>query len=120
MAGADRAFAFLSDPGRLPDYVSIMQLEDSIAVEGELDVDTDLAERDGAPAAGFVADSKSRRIDWGQPDGDYGGSIVVAEGTTNTSGITLRLHTRDDSDPAEVARVFEQTVNNIRRVLSGR
>lgn len=120
MAGADRAFAFLSDPVRLPDWVSIMRLEDSIAVEGELDVDADVAERDGAPAAGFVADSRSRHIEWGRAGDDYGGSIDVAEGTPNTSSVTLRLRTRDDADPDEVARVFEQTVANIRRVLSGR
>jgi hypothetical protein len=120
MTGADNAFDFLSDPLHIPDYVSTMRLEDSIAVEGELDVDADLAERDGAPGAGFVADRATRRIDWGIPGADYGGSITVAEGTTNTSDVTLRLRTRDDADPDEVARMFDQTVGNIRRVLSGR
>jgi hypothetical protein len=120
MSGADVAFEFLSDPVRLPEYVPTMRLEDSTAVEGELDVDADLRERDGAPDAGFVADRKTRHIEWGRPGSDYGGSIDVAQGTTNTSGVTIRLHTRDDADADEVNRVFEQAVANIRRLLLGR
>ncbi len=120
LAGADAAFAVLSDPVRLPDYVSTMRLEDSTAVEGELDVDADLLERDGAPDAGFVADRATRRIDWGRPGSDYGGSIAIKPGTTSTSSITIRLRTREDAAVAEVTRVFEQTVSNIRRLLSGR
>lgn len=117
MAGADAAFDFLSDPVRLPEYVPTMQLVDSIAVEGELDVDADLAERDGAPDAGFVADRKARHIEWGRPGNDYGGSIDVAVGTTSTSAVTLRLHTRPDADVDEVTRIFGQAVSNIGRVL---
>jgi hypothetical protein len=104
----------------LPEYVPTMQLVDSIAVEGELDVDADLRERDGAPDAGFVADRKTRHIEWGRPDRDYHGSIDVAEGTTNTCAITVGLHTRADADVAEITRVFDQAVANIRRLLMGR
>lgn len=118
--GADRAFDYLSDPVRLPEYVSTMRLEDSTAVEGELDVDADLKDRDGAPDAGFVADRATRQITWGRPDGTYGGSIAITRGTTNTSTVVLRLHTRDDADVAEVTRIFEQSVASIRRLLSGR
>jgi hypothetical protein len=120
MSGADVAFDFLADPVRLPEYVPTMKLEDSTAVEGELDVDADLRERDGAPDAGFLADRKTRRIEWGRPGGDYGGSIVVTEGTTNTSGVTIRLRTRDNADIEEVTRVFDKAVANIRRLLLGR
>lgn len=118
--GADRAFDFLSDPLRLPDYVSTMRLEDSIAVDGEIDVDADISERDGAPDAGFVADRTTRRISWGGAGGDYHGSITISPGTTNTAGVVLRLHTRDDLDLAAVTRIFDQTVADIRRALSGR
>lgn len=118
--GADRAFDYLADPVRLPEYVSTIRLEDSSAVDGELDVDADLVERGGAAPAGFVADRATRRIEWGRPEHGYGGSIEVARGTTNTAGVTLRLHTRDDVDTDEVSRIFDQTVANIRRVLSGR
>jgi hypothetical protein len=120
MTGADVAFGFLSDPVRLPEYVPTLRLDDSTAVEGELDVDADLRERDGAPAAGFVADRRTRHIEWGDSGGDYGGSIDVAEGTTNTSGVTIRLRTRPEADADEVSRVFDQTVSNIRRLLLGR
>ena len=120
MTGADAAFDFLSDPIRLPEYVPTLRLEDSIAVEGELDVDADLSARDGAPTAGFVADRKTRRIDWGRPEDDYGGSMEVAVTTANTARITLRLRTGGAADPAAVATVVDQAVANIRRLLSGR
>jgi hypothetical protein len=120
MVGADAAFEVLSDPTRLPDYVATMRLEDSIALEGELDLDADLEERDGAPEARFFPDRPARRLDWGLPGGDYEGSIVVTEGTRRTSGVTIRLHTPDDADLQAVQRLFDQTVLNIRRVLSGR
>ena len=118
--GADAAFDILSDPLRLPDYVATMRLEDSIAVEGELDLDAELEERDGATEAGYLADSRARRLEWGRPGADYGGSITVAEGTTRTSTVKIHLRTRDDADPVAVQRVFDETVANIRRLLSGR
>jgi len=102
--------------------VVLMDLGSAVlSAEMALDlVDADLRERDGAPDAGFVADRKTRRIEWGRPGSDYGGSIVVAAGTTNTSSVTIRLHTRDDADAEEVTRVFDQEVANIRRLLLGR
>lgn len=120
MTGADTAFDFLSDPVRLPEYVATLRLEGSTAVDGELDVDVDLTGRDGVPDSGFSADRKTRHIVWGRPGSDYGGSILVVVGTTNTSRVTLELHTRDDADAEAVTRVFEQAVADIRRVLSGR
>ncbi|HET7701810.1 MAG TPA: hypothetical protein VFK35_00305 [Candidatus Limnocylindrales bacterium] len=120
MTGADAAFEFLSDPIRLPEYVPTLRLEDSTAVEGELDVDADLTARDGAPAAGFVADRKTRRIDWGRPDDDYGGSLEVAVTSANIARVTLRLRTGAAADPATVATVVDQAVANIRRLLAGR
>ncbi len=120
MTGADAAFDFLSDPVRIPEYVPTMRLEDSTAVEGELDVDADLRERDGAPDAGFVADRKTRRIEWGRPGSDYGGSIEIATGTAMTAGVTLRLRTRDGADTVEVKRIFDQAVTNIGRLLMRR
>jgi hypothetical protein len=119
MAGADAAFDVLSDPLRLPEYVPTMRLVDSIAIEGDADPDADpeLKERDGAPEAGFVADRKTRTMSWGRPDHDYGGSISVATGTTGTSAVTVQLHTRADVDADEVARIFDQAVSNMRRIL---
>jgi hypothetical protein len=120
MTSADRAFDRLSDPARLPDYVPAIRLEESTAVEGELDLDADIAERAGAPQAGFTADRATRRIEWGAPSPAYGGSIEIVPGTASTATVTLRLHTRDEADQAEVTRIFEQSINDIRRVLSER
>lgn len=117
MAGADAAFEVLADPVRLPDYVPTLRLDDSTAVEGELDVDADLDQRDGAPGAGFSADRRTRHMAWGDPAGPYGGTLDVAEGTSNTSTVTIRLRTRDDSDPAEVERVVDRAAANIRRLV---
>ena len=118
MAGADAVFELLSDPLRLPDYVPTLQLEDSIAIEGEADPDdaAALAERDGAPEAGFVADRKTRTMTWGRPDRDYSGSIVVAESTSTSANVTVRIHTRVDVDDAAVGRVFDEALSSIRRL----
>ena len=67
-----------------------------------------------------MADRATRHIEWGRPDRGYGGSIDVGEGTANTASVTVRLHTREDADVAEVTRVFDQAIGNIRRALSGR
>ncbi len=122
MAGADTTFELLSDPGRLPEYVPTLRLEDSIAIEGEADPDDEaaLAERGGAPEAGFVADRKTRTISWGRPDHDYAGSIVVAEGTTSTANVTVRIHVRDDADSAAVSRVFDEALSKIRSLVMRR
>ncbi len=119
MAGADAAFDVLSDPVRLPEYVPTLRLEDSIAIEGEADPDVDLAERDGAPEAGFVADRGTRMITWARPERDYAGSIAISPRTTGTSDITVRLHTRADADTEAVTRVFNEAIARIRRVLTG-
>ena len=122
LAGADTAFELLSDPLRLPDYVPSLRLEDSIAIEGEADPDdaAALTERDGAAEAGFVADRRTRTMTWGRPEHDYGGSISVAEGTTSTANVTVRLHTRADADADAVVKAFDQAIASIRRVLMGR
>jgi hypothetical protein len=122
MAGADAAFDVLADPVRLPDWVPTIQLADSIAIEGNADPDaTDaIAERDGAPEAGFVADRRTRTIRWGRPEHDYHGSIEVAEGTASTSNVTVRIHTRDDADAEAVTRVFDQALAGIRRLVMTR
>ena len=120
MAAADTAFELLADPVRLPEYVPTLRLEDSIAIEGEADADADLAERDGAPEAGFVADRKTRTMTWGRPERDYHGSLSVAESTASTSNVTVRLHTGADADEAAVTKAFEESVASIRRLVMRR
>lgn len=122
MAGADRTFELLSDPARLPAYVPTLRLEDSIAIEGEADADDEaaLAERGGAHEAGFVADRTTRTISWGRPAHDYAGSIVIAESTTSTANVTVRIHVRDDADETAVTRVFDEALSKIRSLIMRR
>lgn len=119
MTGADAAFDVLSDPIRLPEYVPALRLEDSIAIEGEADPDVDIAARDGAPAAGFIADRKTRTITWARPERDYRGSITISQRTASTSDIAVTLHTGPDTDAVEVAKVFDDAISRMRRVLTG-
>jgi hypothetical protein len=122
MAGPDAAFDLLSDPVRLPEYVPTLRLEDSIAIEGEADPDdaAAIAERDGAPEAGFVADRKTRTLTWGRPDHDYSGSITIAESTASTANVTVRIHTRADADVDAVGKALDQAVSSIRRLVMSR
>lgn len=120
MAGADAAFEALSDPVRLPDYVPIIELVDSVGLDGAADLDADLEEREGAPDAAFFADRKTRRIAWGNPDAGYGGSIEIEAGTSLTSAITVRLRTRDDLDQAAAQRVFDESLAKLRQVVARR
>jgi hypothetical protein len=64
----------------------------------------------------FVPDAAARRITWGDPGGAYHGSITVAAGTTSTADVTIRLHVRDDVDPAQVEAYLEQAARGIRRL----
>ncbi len=118
--GADAAFAFLADPVHLPEYVSPMTLVESTAIDGELPAEGDDQDRDAASQVPFLADAASRRIEWGVVDGDYGGSMTVAAGTASTSQVTIQLHTRAAVDAAEIDKVLDLAVRNLRRLLSGR
>ena len=118
--GADAAFAFLSDPRRVPEYVTAVRFEEAIAVDGDPDAELDLAEVRPVGEARFLADAGARRVEWGMGDRDYGGSATVSVGTPSTSQVTLRLHVRDDADSTEIERMLDQTVRNLQRLLSGR
>jgi hypothetical protein len=59
-------------------------------------------------------------MSWGRPEHDYRGSITIAESTTSTANVTVRLHTRADADADTVTQAFDQAIASIRRVLMGR
>ncbi|MCJ7710679.1 MAG: SRPBCC family protein [Chloroflexi bacterium] len=118
--GADAAFALFADPERLPEYVPAIRLEETIAVDGDPDAETEVHGDPDARETRFIADRGARRVEWGTPGGDYHGSIEVSEGTPSTCGVTLRLHLRDDAGPAEVNVMLDQTIRNIKRVLAVR
>ncbi|MHB8891817.1 MAG: SRPBCC family protein [Candidatus Limnocylindrales bacterium] len=120
--GADTAFAFFADPGRLPEYVTTMRLEETTAVDGDPDAQPEADAKGLRPVseARFLANRAARRVEWSLPGSDYAGSITVTAGTKSTSGVTIRLHIRDDAGTAEMDTVLDQTVRNIQRLLSGR
>jgi hypothetical protein len=117
--GADAAFAYLADPSRLGEYVPTMTHVESIAIDGELGDDPDPEAGTAGHQARFVADSASRRIEWGSGDA-YRGSATVSPGTASTSQVVLRLHFGDEVDTPEVDRLLDEAMRNVRRLLSGR
>jgi hypothetical protein len=118
--GVEQAFDFFADPANLPLYVPTVRLEESVAVDGDPEAEPDPELGSAGAQARFVPDRKTHRIEWGLPGDDYGGSIEVAPGTASSSDVTIRLHTRDDVDEAEVRQMIEQMVRTVGRHLSGR
>lgn len=118
--GADAAFDYFADPSRLPEYVTTMTHVETTAVDGELQVEAEATGGRGAGEVRFLADRAARRVEWGDPDSDYAGSIVVTAGTASTSQVTIRLHIRADADQAAIERVLDQAIRNIQRRLVGR
>jgi hypothetical protein len=98
----------------------MVELVDVDAVDGELDLDEDVAGRGGAPEARFHVDRRARRVEWGHPDGTYEGSIEISSITASMTKVTVRLRTRDDADAAAVQVVFDESVQNLRRAISRR
>jgi hypothetical protein len=118
-AGADAAFARLTDPLLIPQYVPLVahvgsDAEDGAPGEGEA------VRPEGLGEVRFHPDAAARRLEWGDPGAAYSGSITIAAGTTSTSDLTIRLHTRDDIDRASVEAYLEQAARSLRRVLAGR
>ena len=97
----------------------MLRLEDSVAIEGDADA-ANLDEREGAPEAGFVADRKTRTMHWARPERDYHGSLSVAEGTTSTANVTIRLHTGEDIDGDAVTKTLDEAVSKIRSLVTRR
>ena len=118
--GAGAAFAFLADASNLPRYVTTVSLVDAVAVDGDPAAEPERPAGEQAPEARFLADAASRHIEWGGTGAGYGGSMTVEPGTSSTSQVTIRLHTRDDVDAGQTERVLDEAVRNLRRLLSGR
>jgi hypothetical protein len=114
------AFDFFADPANLPLYVPTVTLEEAIAVDGDPGAEPDAEAGSAGPQARFLPDRKAQRIEWGLADDGYGGSIEIRQGTPSSSDVTIRLHTRDDVDRAQVEQMIEQVVRTVGRHLSGR
>ncbi len=119
MAGADRVFEVLADPVQLPTFVPVLTLEDSTAIEGDVDADADLAARDGAPAAEFIADRRTRTITWRLPNHAHGGTIAVTERTANIADVAITVELGDDDDSEAIGKLLDDVVANIRRLATG-
>jgi hypothetical protein len=119
MAGADRVFKVLADPVQLPTFVPVLTLEDSTAIEGDVDADADLAARDGAPAAEFIADRRTRTITWRLPNHAHGGTIAVTERTANIADVAITVELGDDDDSEAIGKLLDDVVANIRRLATG-
>jgi|tagenome__1003787_1003787.scaffolds.fasta_scaffold20353722_2 hypothetical protein len=114
-ASADAAFAFLADPDNLAEYVGPITHVDSLAIEGDPEAADASEEGDPASEAHFLADTATRRVEWGFRD--YAGSATVEADTSSTSTITIRLHVRDDADPDAVRGTLDQAARTIQRLL---
>jgi hypothetical protein len=117
--GADAAFARLADPLLVPQYVPLVahagsEVEDGNPAEGEA------VPPQGLGTIRLLADAAARRVEWGEPDAAYRGSMTIAAGTASTCELTIRLHTRDDIDRARVEAFVEEAARNLRRVLPAR
>jgi hypothetical protein len=117
--GADAVFALLADVGTVPGYVPLVTHVETIVEDGS-PAALEALPREGLGEVRFVPDAAARRIEWGAPGSPYHGSITVEAGTTSTSDVTIRLHTRDDLDRAQVEAYLEQAVRGIRRIVAGR
>jgi len=112
---ADAVFAFLADPANVADYVAPISHTESIAVEGDPEELAASEEADDAAEARFLADAGARRVSWSH--GDYSGSMAVEASTASISSITIRLHVRDDADPAAVTAQLDQSARTLQRLL---
>ncbi|HYO41613.1 MAG TPA: hypothetical protein VES19_00310 [Candidatus Limnocylindrales bacterium] len=117
--GADAAFARLSDPLLVPRYVPLVghagsDAEDGIPAEGEA------VPPEGLGTIRFHPDAAARRLEWGEPEAAYRGSMTITAGTASTCQLTISLHTRDDVDRTKVDAFIEEAARNLRRVLAAR
>lgn len=117
--GADAAFTRLADPLLVPQYVPLVAHAGSDAEEG-IPADGEAVPPEGLGTIRFHPDAAARRLEWGEPGAGYSGSMTVATGTASTCQLTIRLHTRDDVDPARVEAYLEEAARNLRRVLVAR
>jgi hypothetical protein len=114
--GPDDAFRFLADPRNLPRYVASMVLAQP--EQGEtVRVAADVQGRREEGEARFRADPVSHRLEWGgEESSGYHGTLQVGEAGSGAT-VTIRLHLDHQQDEAEINRVLDETVANIRREL---
>jgi hypothetical protein len=116
-AGPDAAFESLTDPANLPRYVATM-LSAEAAQDDTLHVAADVQGRHEEGYARFTTDEARRRMDWAGPgDSTYRGWLQV-DPTDSGSSVWIHLEGTREEDDAEVARVLDETVANIKTLLA--
>jgi hypothetical protein len=112
-------YAYLADPGHLPEYVATMV--QARAMPGDhVHVAADVQGRHEEGDAMFRSDPAARRLEWGGEAGhDYRGWLTVADGEMpGTSVVTIHLATHDEADRAAIIATMDETLANITRALS--
>lgn len=118
---ADAAFELLAEPAKLPLWLIGVSLEESVAVDGDPDHQDEGEGEAGAaaPAASFVADRHSRRIEWAAPSGAYSATLEVQPMMAGMSAITVRLETGDPVDATAARAALDDMVKRLQRALTG-
>lgn len=117
-ANPDDTFRTLANVKNLPRYVATMTRADETGNE-TLHVAADVEGRHEEGNAAFRQDARQHRIEWGGEDGsNYNGWMAIAP-AGNGSSVTIHLHVPHTGEDAEINRVLDQTVSNIRGLFSG-
>jgi len=114
---ADLAFAWLADPGHLPEYLALVSHVESEVVDGEVGLALEDSGDEPAPVR-FLADAAARRVEWARPGSDYAGEMIIEDGPIRaTCRLRLSLRTSDASDQVEVGKRIDDAVRNIQRLI---
>ena len=119
-AGADQAFACLSDPANMPRYVAMMTAAtpkggDTVHVAAEVQG------RHEEGDAHVQADPAQRRLEWGgEGEGGYRGWLEVVDADGGSS-VTVQIHTEHDSpdDAAVIEAAFDETMERMKELVEG-
>lgn len=116
--GADAAYAYLSDPVHLAEFVPTLEHVETDVVDGTAPGNAG----EDPPATGtarFHVDSATRTVEWDAPGAGLALRMTVGEGTSLTSRLTVLLRAAGEPDPARVEDLADRIVTNLRRNVAG-
>jgi len=118
---ADAAYAYLSDPAHLADFVPTMEHVHTEVVDGtEAAADAPDETQSDAPRARFFTDSATRTVEWAAPGAGLAFHVTVEQGTSLTSRLTIRVQADGEPEPATLEDLADRIVANLRRGLARR
>jgi hypothetical protein len=118
--GADAAYAYLSDPLHLADFVPTLEHVETDVVEGTEPVAAAGEAPPGARPARFHTDNATRTVEWDAPGAGLALRMTVGEGTSLTSRLTVVLQAAGEPEPSVLEDLVDRIVANLRRSISGR